>query len=101
MRLLMNVSWIRWQLYAELLRQQVADADRKAATRGSTSSTKGAAGGLIGHHLAASPVTGGVFPTGEEIRALTRLEAEERDRCARLVKLAHDMGVADMGEWSP
>ena len=31
--------------------------------------------------------------TGEQRRALTRLEAEERDRAVRFAKTAHDMGI--------
>lgn len=31
--------------------------------------------------------------TGEQVRALTKLEAEERDRAVRFAKTAHDMGI--------
>ncbi|MGV9779466.1 hypothetical protein, partial [Streptosporangium sp. NPDC003464] len=50
--------------------------------------------GLIGHTRSASGDIG-VYETGEAIRGLALLEAQERDRCVRFAKTAHDMGIAD------
>lgn len=83
--LLLHVSWLRWHQYAAMLKDQV---DNTGATgRG------GGARGIVGHKTAASPVTGGLYPTGEEIRALVLAEGSERDRCARLALQAHNMGI--------
>lgn len=83
---MLHMSWARVHVYASLLEQQVADADR---TRG-----VGQGEGLVGHTFSASPSVG-VYESGEAVRALARLEAEERDRCVRYAKVAHDMGIAD------
>lgn len=48
---------------------------------------------LIGHTYASSER--GVFATGEAIRGLVELEAQERDRCAKFAKLALDAGIAE------
>ena len=83
--LLLHVSWLRWHQYAAMLKDQV---DNPGATgRG------GGPRGIVGHRTAASPVTGGLYPTGEEIRALVLAEGNERDRCARLALQAHNMGI--------
>ena len=56
--------------------------------------------GLIGQTVQVSVVGNGpsaeldVTPTGEEVRALVRLEAEERDRAARLIEKALRIGVS-------
>jgi hypothetical protein len=83
MLLLLQVSWLRWHLYSDLLKNQVDDI-RGAADPAS---------GLVGHRLGFSK--DGVYETGEEIRALAALDADERDRCARLAKMAHDAGIMD------
>jgi hypothetical protein len=87
MILLLHVSWQRWQEYATMLKAQVDEAG------GSRSGTPGVRG-LIGHKTSASSVTGGIYPTGEEMRALVRLEGQERDRCAALARQAHEMGLS-------
>lgn len=56
--------------------------------------TTGGVAALIGNTYAATK-DGDVFATGEAIRGLARLEAEERDRCARFAKLAIEAGVAE------
>jgi hypothetical protein len=81
--LMLHVSWQRWQYYAALLKEEV---DKRGAA------------GLTGFKRSASNVTDGIYPTSEEIRALTRLEAQERDRCARLAREAHEMGLLG-DEW--
>ena len=87
--LLLHVSWLRWHAYAGMLHEQV-DNGGSGDDTGAGSSTSG----VIGHKQAASPVTGGIYPTGEEIRALVLAEGSERDRCARLALQAHNMGIA-------
>lgn len=55
--------------------------------------------GLIGYTYAATVVGVGtdqsveMVPTGEEVRALVKLEAEERDRAAKLIEKALKIGV--------
>ncbi|MFC0626148.1 hypothetical protein [Kribbella deserti] len=96
---LLQMSWLRLHLYAQLLAAQ-ADAEGwepdnvddegdevEFAVAGST-------GGLIGHTFAPSK-EGGRVVTGEAVRGLVLLEAQERDRCAKLAKTAHDMGIAE------
>ena len=82
--LMLHVSWQRWQYYAALLKEEI---DKRGAA------------GLVGLKRSASAVTGGLYPTSEEIRALTRLEAQERDRCSRLAREAHDMGLLGDEGW--
>ena len=55
----------------------------------------GSGGGLVGSTWSASEAAGGIYATGERARALTDIEAAERDRVVRFAKLAHEMGVAD------
>jgi hypothetical protein len=50
--------------------------------------------GLIGHTYAADKMAG-IFASSEAQRALVQLEAQERDRCVRYAKTAHDMGIAE------
>jgi hypothetical protein len=88
MVLLLHVSWLRSQEYAAMLKKQV-DADTRT----------GGVRGLVGHRTAASKVTDGLYPTSEEIRALVQLEGRERDRCARLARDAHEIGITDGGVW--
>lgn len=65
---LLHMSWVRVHLLAARLRVLVEGSE--------------------GDEGFVSPRDG-----GEQIRALTRLEAEERDRCARFAKLCHDMRI--------
>ncbi|MER7131222.1 hypothetical protein [Streptosporangium saharense] len=84
---MLQMSWARVHLYAGLLERQLADAqpDPRGVGHGE---------GLIGHTRSASPSVG-VYETGETVRGLAVLEAQERDRCVRYAKAAHDMGIAD------
>lgn len=85
---MLQMSWARVHLYAGLLKRQLEDADP-----GSPGGV-GQGEGLIGHTRSASPSVG-VYESGEAIRGLALLEAQERDRCVRFAKTAADMGVAD------
>jgi hypothetical protein len=87
MVLLLHMSYLRAMEYAAMLKSQV-DADPR----------NGGVRGLVGHHTAVSKITDGMYPTGEEIRALVQIEGKERDRCARLAREAFECGVTD-GEW--
>lgn len=102
---MLHMSWLRVHLLAGLLEQQVASdatsatvaGDLGAAGHGDASTARGVpgpSGGLVGHVWAADKQAG-VFATGEAVRALVQLEAQERDRCVRFAKTAHDMGIAD------
>jgi hypothetical protein len=77
---LLHMSWMRVHLYAERLRGLV---------EGTTGD-----GGLVGPTYAAGR-DGARVETGEQIRAMAKLEGDERDRCARLAKTCHDMGIAE------
>lgn len=50
--------------------------------------------GLIGHTIAADKELG-LYASGEAVRALVVLEAQERDRCVKYAKVAADMGIAE------
>lgn len=54
----------------------------------------GGIAGLVGQTFSATN-TGQVFATGEAIRGLARLEAEERDRCANFAAKAVAAGIAE------
>jgi hypothetical protein len=54
----------------------------------------GGIAGLVGQTFSATN-TGAVFATGEAIRGLARLEAEERDRCASFAAKAVAAGIAE------
>lgn len=54
----------------------------------------GGVGALVGNTYAASN-TGSVYATGEAIRGLAKLEAEERDRCAVMASKAVAAGLAE------
>ncbi len=88
---MLHMSWLRVHLYAGLLREQVeaAQVERDGGTEGVGTGT-----GLVGQTMGASPSVG-VYATGEAVRALAQLEAQERDRCVRYAKTAHDMGIAE------
>lgn len=94
---MLQMSWLRAHLYAQLLEQQFTDAQQPGDGQGSGGGEEpglGPGAGLIGHTRGASPSVG-VYITGETIRALTSLEAAERDRVVRYAKTAHDMGIAE------
>lgn len=81
MVMLLHMSYLRAREYAGLLARQ------KAATKGG-----GAGAGLIGFRTGRA-ADGTIYPTGEELRGLTQLEGQERDRCARLAMQCHDLGI--------
>jgi hypothetical protein len=92
----LQMTWVRMGLYAELLRQQVV-------TEGETTSGEDVGefasdvnkSGLIGHKYGAAGKDGHIYAQNEEVRALVALEASERDRVVRYAKTAHDMGISD------
>lgn len=75
----LRVAALRADIYGELLRLQVAGEDDA---------------GLVGPTYAAGR-DGARVETGEQVRALARLEAEWRDRVVRFAKAAHEMGIAE------
>lgn len=75
---LLHMSWVRVHLYAERLRVLVEDSVENE--------------GLVGATFAAGR-NGERVESGEQVRALAKLEADERDRCARFAKLCHDMRI--------
>lgn len=111
---MLQMAWLRAHFYAGLLEAQVASAQAQSAgsavrelagsgddeddvvyegsTRGAPPVGEGV--GLIGHTYSGVKDIG-VFATGEALRGLTQLEAQERDRCVKYAKTAHDMGIAD------
>lgn len=104
---MLHMSWLRVHLYARLLEEQVVgeaedvpgswngDADDEGYPRGvARQSSPAGTAGLIGHTFSADKVAG-IFPSGEARRALVDLEAQERDRCVKFAKVAHDMGIAE------
>jgi hypothetical protein len=74
----MRVSVMRADFLAARVRALVEQLDGNA--------------GLVGPTYAAGR-DGARVETGEAVRALTKLEAEERDRAVRFAKTAHDMGI--------
>jgi len=96
---MLQMSWLRAHLYARLLQQQFEEAQQQGGNGQGNVTGYGEPGlgpgaGLIGHTHGASPNIG-VYVTGETARALTTLEAAERDRVVRYAKTAHDMGIAE------
>lgn len=81
---MLHMSWLRAHLYARLLRDQV---EREGGTVDRD--------GLIGWRFGAAGTEGNVYRQSEDVRALVQLEAQERDRCVRFARTAHDMGIAD------
>lgn len=74
----LRVAVIRADIYGELLRIQISDEEL---------------GGLVGPTFAAGR-DGARVETGEQVRALARLEAEWRDRVVKYAETAHRMGIA-------
>jgi hypothetical protein len=103
---MLQMSWLRAHLLAGLLEQQFArahveesgdgeGAEADAAGTGEQADPAlGLGAGLIGHTRGAVKDVG-IYATGEAARALTILEAAERDRVVRFAKVAHDMGIAE------
>lgn len=73
----LRVAVMRADLYGEMVRWQLETEDE---------------GGLVGKTFAAGR-DGARVESGEQVRALVRLEAEWRDRAVRFAKTAHDMGI--------
>ena len=79
----LNLSWRRAQLLGGELRRQVEAAGG------------GDGGGLVGYVYSASAAADGIYPASEAVRALVKLEAEERERCVRFAAAAHAMGLQE------
>jgi hypothetical protein len=89
MIIMTHVTWLRWGEYAALLEQQMLDPIN-AALAGEPSTESA---GLVGHTWASDPKSGETYATGEQVRALAALEAEERDRVMRYARQCHDAGL--------
>jgi hypothetical protein len=79
MMALIHLTTARHAVYAHELQEQY-EAER--------------AGGLVGATWAVGR-GGESVQSGEQLRGLAKLEADERDRLARYLKNAHDMGIAE------
>lgn len=88
----LQMTWVRMGMYAELLRQQVVT---EGDTAEGLEQTDPKSSGLIGHKYGAAGKDGHIYAQNEEIRALVVLEAGERDRVVKYAKTAHDMGISD------
>jgi hypothetical protein len=83
--LLLNESYLRCRLLGDRLREQVeTDRARSASPHG----------GLVGYKTARAG-DGTIYPTGEEVRGLVRVELDERRFCLQLLKTAHDLGITE------
>lgn len=94
---MLQMSWLRVHMYAQLLERQVGDAqaaELAAGAGGDDRDDVGPGTGLVGHTFGAVKDVG-IYATGEAVRGLALLEAQERDRCVRYAKTAHDMGIAE------
>ncbi|MFV2172302.1 hypothetical protein ACFHW2_12040 [Actinomadura sp. LOL_016] len=95
---MLNLAVFRANFYAGLLEEQVLQAQQDRDENGDPY-TEGAppvgeGAGLIGHTYSADKEAG-IFASGEAIRGLVLLEAQERDRVVKYAKAAHDMGIAE------
>ncbi|MFF3443610.1 hypothetical protein [Streptosporangium sp. NPDC002721] len=93
---MLQMSWARVHLYAGLLRRQVEEAQDAGPGAGTAEPGEGVGhgAGLIGVTRGAVKDIG-IYATGEAVRGLAALEAQERDRCVRFAKVCHDMGIAE------
>lgn len=82
MVLLLHATWLRWTEMAALLQADVQEEG---------------AGAFAGEQKASG--RSGVYATGEQVRALAIVEADERDRVARYAKQAFDMGITGGDAW--
>lgn len=89
----LQMTYLRLGMYAELLRQQVATEGDTAGDLQETDTPS--ASGLIGHRYGMGGKDGITYVVAEEVRALVSLEAAERDRVVKYAKTAHDMGISD------
>jgi hypothetical protein len=93
---MLQQSWLRANLYGQLLLQQITkDGDGDAVGENYDPSDTVKPGGLIGFRYGAAGKDGDIYAVSEEARALVMLEAQERDRCVKYAKTAHDMGISD------
>lgn len=100
----LHMSWLRAHLYATLLEEQVEgqsgepvggwEADDLGPRGVASEPSAAGVAGLIGHAYSADKMAG-IFASGEAVRALVTLEAQERDRAVKFAKVAHDMGIAE------
>lgn len=107
---LVTQSAARCDLYAHLLEQAYDAAERLQRSGAAPESdlleaetarldlerifNAGPVGALVGHTYAGTQ-TSGVIATGEKIRGLAELEAQERDRCAGFAAKAVAAGLAE------
>jgi hypothetical protein len=105
---LVSQSAARAQRYSELLEQayDAAERMRQAGDAGITAESEtaredldrifltGGVAALVGNTYGAAKDVG-VYVTGEAIRGLAKLEAEERDRCANFSAKAVAAGIAE------
>jgi hypothetical protein len=89
----LQMTYLRLGMYAELLRQQVAAEGDRAEDPNETDRPD--ASGLIGFRYGMGGKDGITYVVGEEVRALVGLEAAERDRVVKYAKTAHDMGISN------
>lgn len=89
MVLMLHATWLRWSEYAALLEQQMLNPVSAALA----SEPDSESGGLVGHTWAMDPKTSDIYATGEQVRALAALEADERDRVMRYARQCHDVGL--------
>lgn len=96
---LITQSRIRADRYAGLLQEAYEAAEAAALIGGEGNAVKdildrGGVSVLVGKTYSAT-ADGEVYESGEAIRGLARLEAEERDRCANFCRLAIAAGIAE------
>lgn len=100
----LQMSWLRLAMYSELVRRQVAaegdvpppePEDPDDLELDEDGEIKPQVSGLIGYEYGAAGKEGRIFAKSEQVRALVRLESEERDRVMRYTKQCHDMGISD------
>jgi hypothetical protein len=92
---MLQMAWVRVHVYAELVRRQVAAEGAEVHPEQQDPESPVKTGGLIGHEYGAAGKDGRIFAKSEQVRALVKLESEERDRVVRYAKIAHDMGISD------
>jgi len=105
---LITQSRMRAEFYAVLLQQAYDAAERlaEAAPDGFRLTEDlqrdldnvlqdGGVAALIGKTYGAAGKEGDIYATGEAIRGLAKLEADERDRCANFCRLAITAGIAE------
>lgn len=88
----LQMSYLRLGMYAELLREQVA---AEGGQSGDASDDMPQTSGLIGFRYGAAGKDGTIYAQSEEVRALVALEAAERERVVKFAKTAHDMGISE------